>query len=370
METLQVLDLPISREDFAQLEAIVRDREPFLIAPSNIADAYDLAEYCRAAAFDSVRLCVLLDNNVLTRAVAFAQGSPLSNSIETRRVERLVAAEMAFLLLSDFLVEPNIAFYEKAWRSSHEAALEQLRSFRIADHIHPQHYIDVALERTTRIPTTALREAEAAAAPIAESVNESNFSKTLDQWQLGYLFCLRAAELWRSPGRPIDKAMALLTWMRTDSFFSAVSAVFGLLLFSPSRPGKIFKGIGSDNAARVRDGAQNAAWDCVYLKHWTRRAAQSGRDHIWFLCTNDTAVKSVGSALFLYEDEEPEAALFRQLKRCWGHADAIRLFEHYQSETNRADTETVDREATVKERVARISEMVSELEKKLRIKEI
>lgn len=370
MQTIQLVDLPISPEDFSDLESLVRSADPFLIQPSTISDKYDLSEYVHAAAFQDVSLYALLDNNILTRAVAFANGEKLSNESESRKVDQLAAAVMAFFLLSDFLLEPNIALYEKAWRKSHQHAASELKSFRIADHIHPQHYVNLALGRNENIPKDAINEAKCSAASKLDVVKEANFKKVLNHWKTSYLFLLKVTELWRSTGTDLKKAKALIDWMKDDAFFSAVSSVFGILLLSPSRPGRMLKGIGSKNATKLQSGLQNAAWDCVYVKHWVNQASRSTSDIIWFLCSNDKVLKQVGAALLHRQGEDSGAKVTLQLEEAWGKKKGGELYAHYRMQTESMNHASPARKQLVSQRVDNIDGMISHLENKLGLNQI
>jgi len=370
MQTIQLIDLPITSEDFFALESLVRSADPFLIQPSTISDKYDLSEYVHAAAFQDVSLYALLDNNILTRAVAFANGKKLSNEAESRKVDQLAAAVMAFFLLGDFLLEPNIALYEKAWCNSHQHVISELQSFRIADQIHPQHYVNLALGRKENIPSHALEEAKDNAASKLGVAEEANFKEVLTHWKTSYLFLLKTTELWRSPGTDFEKARALIDWMKDEAFFSAVSSVFGILLLSPSRPSKMLRGIGSENASKLHSGLQNSAWDCVYVKHWVNRASQSTSDIIWFLCSNDTVLKQVGAVLLQRQGEDSSTKLTLQMEEVWGKKKGRKLYDHYHMQTKSMNHDSPARKQLVIERVANVDNMISDLEIKLGLKQI
>lgn len=370
METIQLVNLPISPEDLSALESLVRSANPFLIQPSTIPDIYDLSDYVHAAAFQNVSLYVLLDNNIFTRAVAFSKGKKLAIEPESRKVDQLAAAVMVFFLLGDFFLEPNIALYEKAWRSSHHHAHSELQSFRIAYHIQPQHYANLALGRAENISSLALEEAKDNMAIKLSTVEEANFEKILTHWKTSYLFLLKVTELWRSPGIDFEKAKALIDWMKNDAFFSAVSCVFGILLLSPSSPRMMLKGIGSNDPSKLHSGLQNAAWDCVYVKHWVNLATRSSSDTIWFLCSNDNALKQVGAALLHRQGEDSIAKLTQQMEEAWGKTKGRNLYDHYSLQTQSMNYDSLERKQLVKDRLANIDNMISDLEIRLGLKVI
>ncbi|MDH5611980.1 MAG: hypothetical protein OEY66_05945 [Gammaproteobacteria bacterium] len=374
MEVAQLVDLPISLDDFSALESLVTSSDPFLIQPSTIIDKYKLSDYIQAATFQEVSLYALLDNNIFTRVSAFSKGSKLASDSETRKVEQLAAAVMVFFLLGDFWLEPNIALYEKAWRSSHDSAKLELESFRIADHIHPQHYTDLALGRIEHISFQAIEEAKKYAAITAgknkNTVAEENFKRNLTYWKTSYLFLLKVTELWRTPIDDLSKAKKLIDWMRNDAFYSAVSSVFALLLLSPSSPKKMIKGIGSDNLQKLHSGLQNAAWDCVYVKHWINQARRSPTDTIWFLCSNDQALKQVANTLLHRKGEDLTSKLTSHMINTWGNDKGKRLYSYYNNHVQEINSTPSKRDEQVKYRMDNIDNMILDLETKLGLNKI
>lgn len=372
METLEFVNLPISINDFSKLESIVSSANPFLIQPSTITEKYNLKEYVHAASFQDVSLYVLLDNNIFTRVISFSKGEKLATEPESRKVDQLAAAVMVFFLLGDFWIEPNISLYEKAWRNSHEHAKYELENFRIADHIHPQHYADLALGKIDNISPKAIDQAKKnsilSSVKNNDAIEEVNFKKTLTHWKTSYLFLLKATELWRGPNDDFKKAKSLIDWMVNDAFFSGVSSVFSLLLFSPSSPRKMLKGIGSNNKNKLYSGLQNAAWDCVYVKHWINLATHSETDTIWFLCSNDKALKQVASALLHRQGEDMNFKLVQHMKETWGEEKGQKLFNYYNEQVSTLDNSSHVRKQLVKDRMNNIDNMISSLENKLELK--
>lgn len=66
---------------------LLRDSDPFVAPPSNIDDVYDITQYIRSSALTGVELHILVDNNVLTRAISIAKGEMILGSPESQRVK-------------------------------------------------------------------------------------------------------------------------------------------------------------------------------------------------------------------------------------------------------------------------------------------
>jgi hypothetical protein len=137
--------------------------------PSTISDPYSFSTYIEASILKANKFSVLIDNNIATRAISLTQGNKLNESKSQKESYKIVSATMAYFILGGFAIEPNIAIYEKASKSSHLCALAKLKAIRIADNITPQQFVRPVLrlvslrsaiaislnnpQRTTLLPT-------------------------------------------------------------------------------------------------------------------------------------------------------------------------------------------------------------------------
>jgi hypothetical protein len=144
---VMILNPGFNVQDGTLLEKLLAMADPFVKGPLPPVDKYNLASYIYASAALKKELCALLDNNLTTRVIELATGVEMPAAPDKKPAYALASAVMGFLVASEFLVDPTMAIYEKASSMGHEAAAEQLFNFRVADHIHPQVWIDLALER-------------------------------------------------------------------------------------------------------------------------------------------------------------------------------------------------------------------------------
>lgn len=357
-----VVESPLPVDDVSAIEQMLREADPLVSPPSNIEDVYSLPLYLHNAAVGGATLYALLDNNILTRATAFASGGAVSENAESARVDRLAAAVMCFLIAASFRVEPNIPLHEKAAHGGHDNAVEQLRLLRIADHVSPQAYCDVALGRTQRLPPEAIAEAIGRLPAGMPPARQPDFAAETRTWLAAYYALLKVASLDRQDTSAFEKAAAFLTWSRTDAFFSATATTFALIFLSPRRPPRMIKRVNSANPALVKEGLQNAAWDLLYMKHWLNQVSQSAANTIWFLFSNDQVLKRLARNLVEPDGDVRGQMLLRILDEYWGN-ESRALAERYQAE--KAAAMTADRKEVVDARYAAMAEGVANLEREL-----
>ena len=361
---LMVLNLGFNVQDVTPLEKILATADLFVKGPRPPVDKYDLKSYIFASTALKKELYALLDNNLTTRVVELATGIEMPAEANKKPAYVLASAVMGFLIGAEFLIDPTMAIYEKASSLGHEAAAEQLYKFRIADHIHPQAWIDIALERETRISQDEIELAISYVMKDAPDIAETNFAKRLDIWKLNYYFVLKAASLWRNEHCDVKAALAFIEWMESESFFNNIAAIFTLILFSPKRYGKMIKGIESTSAKKFRDGLKNAAWDLAYIRYWAKKYKDADENSFWLLCSNDLALRRIASCIF--EDPElGEAHLLHILQHYWGQNKAKQILKVYHQTWGRVASDEAARDAVLLPRFLNIDDSIAAIEGQL-----
>jgi hypothetical protein len=349
-------------DDIAPLQELVRQNELFVLGPSNVRDVYDLTNYIFASNAFKRDLRALVDNNLLTRAIELASGAEVPNDPSKRRPYLLSAATMAFLIIGEFLIEPSLAIYEKASILGNEEAKKQLFLFRVADHIHPQQWLNLALQRIDRISETEIKYASDMVIKTQPEIEEENFEKTLDIWKLNYYFVLKAADIWKNSNDELSSALNFIKWMETDSFLNAVASVFNLVFFSPKRYSKMIKGINSESADKFKNGLKNAAWDLVYISHWGRNCKEANENTLWLLCSNDLALRGVACNIF----EDPkmgENHLQHLLSYYWGAQKAATILDVYNKTFFSINSDPSLRDTVLKYRFSELDKSILSLER-------
>ena len=359
-----VVDPSLNVQDVTRLENILAKADIFVKGPLPPVDKYELISYIYASTAMKKELCALLDNNLITRVIELATGIEMPEGADKKTAYILASAVMGFLIAADFYIDPTMAIYEKAASLGHEEAAKQLFIFRVADHIHPQAWIDLALERTTKISREEIELATSYVVKDAPDIEETNFAKRLDIWKLNYYFVLKAASLWRERSCDIKAALAFIEWMESESFFNGISAIFTLILFSPNRYGKMIKGITSTSTQKLRDGLKNATWDLAYIRYWAKKYKNADKNSFWLLCSNDLALRHIASQIF--EDPElGEAHLLHILRLYWGQNKAKQILEVYHHAWSRVASDEAARDAVLQHRFRSIDDSIASIEAQL-----
>lgn len=156
---IETVWIPLSTGDVPALERILSDADPFVTTMIDTPQPYRLANYIQNELYGDHEVRALLDRNLVSRAVELASGHVVDHGGPGSDTYRLAAACMAFLITARVTIEPNIALYEFASSDLREAR-EQIRTWRVADHVHPQAYLDVALGRERVIDRAVTTEAQ------------------------------------------------------------------------------------------------------------------------------------------------------------------------------------------------------------------
>jgi len=368
LEEFHYVELDFEIKLLEPLQNLVKHGNPFVVSPSNIDSPYNLLEYIRASKFSDIELMALVDNNVLTRATSIAKGEEITGDSESQNVARLACGIMCFFILGEFTVEPSMSIYEKASMSSHEEAASELFHFKVADHLHPQIFAELALGIRNSASQKEIEISRDVVIQNSRPLREKNFAKTLDPWKINYLFVLKAAELWKKGHGKVEAAKEFIEWMEKDTFFNAISSIFALLFLSPSRIAKMLKGINSSNIKKFRNGLKNCAWDLAYITQWSGFARDAKPETIWFLCTHDKVMKQIASTVFLQPGVSENDAIGGLFNSYWGEKDGRYLYNIYKDTVSSIALSKEKRDPRIHQRFHEVDDMIEKLEGVLGIK--
>jgi hypothetical protein len=344
-------------------------RKNSLLIPGNYKadDPYNLIDYLRTAHEKDCKFQVLFDRNLLTRLVYLAKGKRVPSDAASAKVLQLSAACLAFCILAQILVEPNMSLYEYASSSSHEEAVSDYRYFQIADNVDPKYYIDIALGRVDRLPKKHLADLQHSFNFSSLEVAETDFERTLNLWKPNYLFVLKTACLLRSGLNPITAANALLQWEASEAFYNAAASLFCLAAISHKPPsGGMIKKIRSSSASELRRGIRNATWDICIISQWGKWIRQEEKI-FWALSSNDIALRTIAQALFIGVQESSASKICEFLNKHWGKHDGGQLAKTYISYSNAAQLNPQQRTLHVELAFSKVDQWIWQLEKELGI---
>lgn len=231
MEEIHIGEFEFARDYFEPIKQIVRDNNP-LIGTVNLSDIYSLEEYMMST--EDTKLNVLLDNNIFTRLIYLTKGGEIKGNSEEIKTYRFCCAVMCFFVLGGFNIEPNIALYERASKKNHSNAINDVYHFRVADHIHPMSYAELALGIKDKFCEEEIETAVNFLTPHYLETEETNFEKDLDDWKIIYFHLLKIYELKTTEIDGTQKIKSFLKWVVEDCFSTSVSTIFALIFFSPN----------------------------------------------------------------------------------------------------------------------------------------
>jgi len=355
-DDIEMVWIPLNTEDVPALERMLAEADPFVMTMIDAREPYRLADYVQNALFGEHEVRALLDRNLLSRAVALAGGEEVDHGRQGSEEYRLAAACMAHLITAPVTLEPNIALYEFA-SFELEAARRQTRGWRIADHVHPQAYLDLALGRVGSIDPVALREARRL---VAKLPPESPPLETkLRYFRRHYCALMEVARLDRTALRPSEKLHRLIDWSMDAGFFDGLAVAFAIVFFGRHRAGRMMKHVRSPSKDRCLAGVRNAAWDLTYLSCWVKYASDA-KPYLWIFATGDRVLSRVARAAVGGE----ERSALELLRENWPRGEAQALFAHYADAWKRAQTSS-ERDAELRERFERLDVLVAEIEEEI-----
>ena len=251
----------LSSEDQQEIQKIVRESGALIATPSNIIDIYDMQRYRQESFTEDTQLKAILDNNIFTQILPFVDGrktigEPLSN--ETK----IICGIMCFLIYAGIETNPVIALHERPYNSNFSSKENQDYYFRIADHIHPQVFADLAMGKITDIPEYFFKEARSEVDTNPETqddIGKASYENKLDErYLLIYMNILKAWLLYKSGKNQIERIKTYLEWSYKYSLSDNISTIFIIILLSDKRIAQMIKKINAKN------------FDGILLPCWTR----------------------------------------------------------------------------------------------------
>lgn len=352
----------MQQEELNALEAMLRSAQ--VLIPGNYAgnNPYVLIDYLAASTLNGDKFHALFDRNLISPLVALASGRPIPEERNAAENGRLAAACVAFCILANILIEPNIALYEYASSGGNLAAHADYKYFRIADNADPVAFLDIAFGRSNHLPEDLLSQV-AAEPGVGDSPSpEAVFDRSLRLWKPNYLCVLKTLSLRRSGLSPIQAALELMRWQAHEAFCNAPASMYCIAAISHAPPkGQMLKGINSDNLLTVRSGAKNATWDICMLKEFYQNC-RTPEGPKWSLWSTDIALGNVARSLFISEGAEEEIALRDFYCNHWGRSDGKLLWHRYKELTLAAGIGTTERSTAVNAAFASIDVSISALE--------
>lgn len=355
MEKIVTFQPPIDNKDIPRIEAILKNRKVIVAAKPEFPPLHSFMTYMSAIFIDGINIIALIDRNILSALVAIAKGDVININDPTYQS---ISALMCFLLSFDIQIEPAIALYEYGSFHSHSKAVSDLRYFRVADHLHPKQYADIALGRRNRASDEEIELAETFADKFALD-EENSFARLLRPFKINYLYALKIANLARMSLQPMERLQQFYMWMLNETVISAVATSFATIYFGPHDKRPLIKRINSRYSDKLLDGIKNATWDMCYLSHWGKMVTSSDSNKANLLCSCDTDLLDVAECLFFNNSVTvTETAIERVFLKHWPPNLMKQLIEQRSQLHESVRKNPKKRELHIKESWGRLDQMI------------
>ena len=269
----------------------------------------------------------LLDRNVVSYLISLVNGLDLS-SINEAGCYRDVAGLQAFLSAANIESEACMAYHEYIDINGIDKADNELASFRTADNLNANIYLDIALGKLNVISSSDLsvfEKGELLGAQLPERL--ALFEKNI-------VIVKKALTLKEQGLTNYQTMLTLVDWLYSDYFFSAPAFHFLSLYFSSEKVSGMIK---SNSLKEVR----NATWDIAFLQQLVK-VSQQNEGERWLFSTFDKAIKKTADLLFMRYDEY-EDDYFNRIEQSyatmWGKKNGYgkKLLNRFYSFADRGD---------------------------------
>jgi len=300
--------IPLPPTDLEAIQSIVREQE-ILSSLATIEDHCDCLTWRRQAAHRGTQVCALFDRNILSDVLSLVRPASCGWLVQCSDRGRIGAAMMAFLQVSNVVIEPSSALYEAA-----DSAPEELRLFRAADNVRPEIYADIALGRRDFLGRNDLPE-YSSPLPIVD------FHKPITGRKKFYIAVLKIAELELSKRSSVEKMEAFLRWTYDEFLFLPSAILLAASHLTDRRAGSLLKSLRTKDRAKALTNIRNAVWDLQVIQEWCRRTQkQNTENRYWLLCSRDRALKKIArTTLFSGSDADAKRLGLEFFQQHWGH---------------------------------------------------
>ncbi len=245
------------------------------------------------------------DLNIVIEWIHIIKGG----GIETNAAKN-AACLMAFSQCLNINLDPTIAFSELAAKKGVSHAQTEYGWFLSADAANPMGWIQAALKGTPFDP-------------VQPKNLTASWNIPTRVWDRNYILVLKLAEIQLGQGSPIQKILALMSWMREKFVARGPGIIFSIMFLSErARIKNMIKYIKSTDRERAIGGAQNAAWDITNASAFVDQVALGKTDRYLF-ASFDKALRAIANKLFnLTDEEDSELHLKNRLLEWWDESEA------------------------------------------------
>jgi hypothetical protein len=322
MEQLFMFNFPVPDSDIQKLSEFLRSCDPIVsIWSREKFDPYDLMAYMKERHVHNNKFIALTDLNIASNGARIAEGKPTTDTI------RQTAGLIAFMSLAGTIFDVGLAHIEQGQHRDRNDLNNHADLFNIADNLHPQILVDIALGRLDTVPE-AEKPASTRKMPVPSCTPHVNV-------EMQYIGLLKICELYLSGKSSLTEYKVLMDWMWSDFMFSAPLFLFAGIFFSHKPHKGMLKGIGSKDPERILRGVRNATWDLSLLHLFASRVTDPDpNSDLWILCSLDKGLRAIANFMILTGNLTPEACHKQRIQflaEYWSDKDAVDICTYFDA---------------------------------------
>lgn len=248
----------------------IRVLAPIFPMHSNVSDIYnaDLFREEHQKPYPLMLSCFLDTNivSILNDVYRKKDNSPL-NEAQTN-----ACTLMSFLAYAGIEANPTLAFFERPKDSQYPSREEDDLLFRLADHLPPQVFADLAMGKKTQIPAsnweTAKYAVNSCQISIANIENTQYTRNLIDEaaTKILYTHILKALIIRASSSPSAAAFSAHLKWIETESLLVSESLLFIVSLFAETDHAALLKKRNSQDPEVLKTQSKNTATDLAIVR--------------------------------------------------------------------------------------------------------
>lgn len=296
----------VKEEDWSAIEKMVRQSGALVASPSNIEDVYNAQKYRKDNLFFDIELKVILDNNIFTQILPLVDGRKAQNE-PLKKEAQLICGIMCFLIYSGIETNPILALYERTENFDFCSKEKEDYFFRIADHLPPQVFADLALGKVNDVPQRDFEYAKEfvdSSHELQEEIKRANYNKPKsEEYLLTYVGVLQSFISYKEKNDELSRLTLYLKWSYEFSLVDPILLTFMIILLSDKRISKMIKKINTEDFDKIKSSILNATWDLKYLSLLLRLHQITSEDEIWFFCSRDKVLLDLAKYVFSLSNE-------------------------------------------------------------------
>lgn len=305
---------PIPPSDFQEVESAIREAGVLTCFDQKVDPANAFRFVSEKFRFDTESR-VLIDLNVFRDILSLGRRDPGRGF----QHGRLAAALVLFFQAAEILVEPCMALHESPTRAE-----EELELFRQIDNADPNELLEVFRGQREVVSLPPL--------PSPVSLPVAALSIPLHGTAILEVALLKLATLLRAPMSNIERVEAFLRWSHREFLFVQEPILLALHQLAGNQPKPLLRGVGRAEPRSRLEGVQNALWDCLLIREWSRRiAGQSTANELWLLCSRDQTLSDYARKLVVTGSgvEDLERVVASIVSSAWPPHHAKRITKVY-----------------------------------------